>query len=105
MRLRAQGGGRGESLNPERVPCEETPGHSGAGVCADSTFGNNCNRPEPRDYFLLHVHFKEGFLQLEQTPSLIAAPHLLQGVHPHDWHMIEHPLSYARGPTVSQLIG
>ena len=58
-----------------------------------------------RAYFFLQVHFVDGFLHVEQTPSLIEAPQTLQGLQPHDWHMISFPLSSARNPAVSQMTG
>ena len=46
------------------------------------------------DYFLgLQVHSFAGFLQPEQTRSLISRPHALHGLHPQAWHMAMPPFA------------
>ena len=43
--------------------------------------------------YYLQLHSAAFLLHLAHKPFFIGAPHFLQGVQPHDWHMPYHPPS------------
>lgn len=45
-------------------------------------------------FFGSHSHSLAGFLQPEQTLSLIGLPHVLHGEHPQDWHIVASPFLF-----------